>query len=552
MLALSFVTLFIFLATKKKETSSVFTGLFLLMPISNIAYYLAATATTAEGYIVAQKLIYVGAIFIPCILLLIIVNFINCKQFNWMVISFGLISTVLYSLVLTIGNNDWYYVSYSIRQAYGVTVMDKVYGKLHPLYFAYMILYVLMIIGFFIYGFKKKSVSYKSLIYLSSLFILSIGSSFISRLWKTFDSTPATYVLSSVVMILLSKKIERYNVSIMTSVSQDNELYYGMIALDNKRNYLGCSEKILLVIPEIKDAKIDFPLPSGHAFDHIDELINAFDSGKHDYYINCKKGDVVLKFSATSYKYSRKHSGYLIEVSNDTKRAEYIDLIKNYNEKLADEVEEKTKHIRAIQDHVTLGMANMIETRDENTGGHVKRTSDIIGYVLESAKKLHVYEIDDEFFTYVKRSAPMHDLGKISISNDVLNKPGKFTAEEFEIMKTHSSMGEKMVSVVLDGVEDERFVRIAKNMAKYHHEKYGGGGYPENLQGDEIPLEARLMALVDVYDALVSKRVYKEKMPFDVASKIIEDSMGSHFDPKLKTVFADCREKLEEYYKANE
>ena len=142
----------------------------------------------------------------------------------------------------------------------------------------------------------------------------------------------------------------------------------------------------------------------------------------------------------------------------------------------------------------------------------------------------------------------MHDLGKITIDDEILRKPGKYTPEEFEIMKTHAAEGARIVKQILDGTDDVNFMKIAVNVAHFHHERWDGSGYPNKLKGEEIPLEARIMAIADVYDALVSKRVYKEKMSFEEANKIIMDGMGKHFDKSLEPFYLAAKPKLEEYY----
>ena len=168
--------------------------------------------------------------------------------------------------------------------------------------------------------------------------------------------------------------------------------------------------------------------------------------------------------------------------------------------------------------------------------------------LIEKLKEHKEYGITDEFLEYVAKAAPMHDLGKIAVDDRVLRKPGSFTPEEFEEMKKHAEKGAEIVMQILDGVNDVKFVEIARNIAHYHHEKWNGQGYPEKLSGIDIPLEARIMALADVFDALVSKRCYKEKMDYDRAFIIIEESLGSHFDPELGKMFIKCREQLEKYY----
>ena len=142
----------------------------------------------------------------------------------------------------------------------------------------------------------------------------------------------------------------------------------------------------------------------------------------------------------------------------------------------------------------------------------------------------------------------MHDLGKIAVDDVILRKPGKFEPEEYEQMKKHSAEGAKIVSQVLFNVDDEEFVQTAVNVAHYHHEKWNGKGYPEGLKEKEIPIEARIMAFADVFDALVSKRCYKESFTFDKAFEIIKNDLGNHFDPELGSVFIQCRSKFENYY----
>lgn len=191
----------------------------------------------------------------------------------------------------------------------------------------------------------------------------------------------------------------------------------------------------------------------------------------------------------------------------------------------------------------------MIENRDSNTGGHVKRSSLAIRIFLNELKNhRNKYGFDEDFFKNIIKAAPMHDLGKIGVDDRILRKPGRFTPEEFEEMKTHSSKGAMIVQQILVGVEDNNFCEIAINVAHYHHEKWNGQGYPCGLKETDIPIEARIMALVDVFDALVSKRCYKDKMSFDDAFRIIEESLGSHFDPDLGKIFLKCRPQLEAFY----
>ena len=157
--------------------------------------------------------------------------------------------------------------------------------------------------------------------------------------------------------------------------------------------------------------------------------------------------------------------------------------------------------------------------------------------------------LTDEFCKDMIQAAPMHDLGKIAVDDAVLRKPGKFTDEEYAKMKKHAAEGARIVDQILEGTDNESFHRVAVNVAHYHHERWDGSGYPEGLKGEEIPIEALIMAVADVYDALVSKRVYKDKFSFDDADKIMMESMGKHFDKRLERYYVSAKPKLEAYYK---
>jgi len=212
-------------------------------------------------------------------------------------------------------------------------------------------------------------------------------------------------------------------------------------------------------------------------------------------------------------------------------------------------LDEKTKRIYKIQDSIITGMAVMGESRDNSTGGHIKRTSECVKVFIEELKNTEQFKnLAPSFCQDVIKAAPMHDLGKIAVDDAILRKPGKFTDEEYEIMKKHSAEGARIIENVLSEVDDEEFKQIAKNIAHFHHEKYNGQGYPDGLKETQIPLEARIMALADVFDALVSKRCYKDTFSYDKAFSIIEESLGSHFDPVLGKIFISCRPKLEELY----
>ena len=207
-------------------------------------------------------------------------------------------------------------------------------------------------------------------------------------------------------------------------------------------------------------------------------------------------------------------------------------------ELLAD-IAQRNDRIAGMQRSTIIGMANLIESRDGSTGEHVKNTAAYVGLLAQAALEEGLYPqvIDAHFVELAQSAAPLHDVGKVVVPDHILNKPGRFTPEEFEIMKRHAAEGGNIVRQVLSGVTDADYLEIASDIATYHHEKWDGSGYPAGLAGEQIPVAARIMAIADVYDALISKRVYKDAMPREQALGIIEHDAGSHFDPQLAPLF---------------
>jgi len=199
----------------------------------------------------------------------------------------------------------------------------------------------------------------------------------------------------------------------------------------------------------------------------------------------------------------------------------------------------------AVRQGMIENLAYIIENRDENTGGHVQRTSRFIeGFVQQVVQDARYRDLlgrrQQEILVH---AAPLHDIGKIKISDLVLNKPGRLTEEEFAQMKLHTVYGARMIRDTIRRDMDESFYEMAYHIALSHHERYDGKGYPQGLRGEEIPLEARIMALVDVYDALVSERVYKPAIPREKALAIIREGRGTQFDPNLTDIFLAYMEK---------
>jgi len=214
---------------------------------------------------------------------------------------------------------------------------------------------------------------------------------------------------------------------------------------------------------------------------------------------------------------------------------------------LEDEVAKRTRELAAIQDVTILAMASLAETRDTDTGNHIRRTQFYVKALAERLKDhpRFCHFLTERNITTLFKSAPLHDIGKVGIPDRILLKPGRFEPEEFEIMKGHARLGFDAIAHAEKSLGTEvEFLSMAKEIALSHQEKWDGSGYPEGLAGDAIPVSARLMALADVYDALISRRVYKEGMPHEKAVDIIKAGKGSHFDPDMVDAFVEIQQEF--------
>jgi len=212
-------------------------------------------------------------------------------------------------------------------------------------------------------------------------------------------------------------------------------------------------------------------------------------------------------------------------------------------------VKESQQAVRDVHNATISVIADMVESRDKVTGGHIERTQAYLEILLNALIRLGIYEseISNWDKNFLLPSAQLHDVGKVSISDLILNKPAKLTDEEFDLIKQHSAIGEKIIDEIISKTKDDGFLGHAKKFAGYHHEKWNGTGYPRGLKEEEIPLEGRIMAIADVYDALVTARPYKEPFTHEQAVQIIKEGSGTHFDPKIvdafMTVIEDFRAK---------
>ena len=526
--------------------------LYVMGCVCNIGYFALAISKTLEMAIICNSITYLGAVFLPLCVLMRTADLcgITLRRSTVSVLMTG--SGVVFGLVFSTGYSDIYYKNVRITKTYGVTHLLKEYGPAHNAYKILLIVYILVIGFVVVSAFRKKNHFTKRTVY--SMIANILGPCIVYFVERSFDVPiellPFTYVIVLGVYLNSVNRMKMYDMSSSIASAYEKLDEYGYITFDLKKNLMNCNKMAYSIFPELESMEIDENAKKDDSvfYNEIIQWLELEESeDTKEKKINVDDKIIKCKLRRIHIGVRNKFVGYSVELMDNTNEENYIKLLNNYNSDLSKQVEEKTAHIKSIQNSIITGMAIMVEGRDNSTGGHVRRTSECVK-VFANQLKWKKPELPVRFFANLIKAAPMHDLGKIAVDDQILRKPGKFTDEEYAQMKTHAAKGAKIVEQVLTEVKDDEFKQIAVNVAHYHHEKWNGSGYPDGLSGKDIPLEARIMALADVFDALVSKRCYKEAFDYDRAFKIIEESLGSHFDPELGSIFMECRPNLEKLY----
>lgn len=534
------------------KVSSIYALVFLTVTICDYGYINLIHARTVEEALLANSVTYLGGCFVPFFMLIGVCKLCNFKQKAWAVIFEFACCLVCFYIVATSGRNELNYRVVSLDTSGTYSKLIKEYGPYHNIYTMGMILFAIITYGVIIWSYqRKRDVSYKTAICLALICTVAILTYILERILHiSVELMPIAYFITEIGLFILLNRVKMYDVSAVVSDYYSTAQEYGFVLFDRNLNYMGSNDVAEKWAPDLLELHVDRKITITES-EFLKNALQVMEGGEQrEFYISYENR--VIK-NSVKILYNEKKTvqiGYYVEMVDDTERQNHVKLVEKYNKDLEREVKEKTRSLVKMQDDIILSMADTVENRDSNTGGHIRRTSEGVRILVSALKENPFYaQYDDSFFECVVKAAPLHDFGKIAVDDAILRKPGKFTEEEYEIMKIHPEKGAQIVARILQNSNDEQFRKIAENVAHYHHEKWDGKGYPTGLSGEDIPLEARIMALADVFDALVSKRCYKEEYSFDKAFSIIEESLGQHFDPELGRIFIQQREALEEYYK---
>ncbi len=471
----------------------------------------------------------VGACYAEWLLLLFVIRFLDYQKPRLLIYTLFFLHTVILISVLANRYNTLFYGSAVYHHLHGV---GRVYASSGPLNYLHRVLMLFYAIAipcycFHYYYHHRNTRNGRNAIYLSLCVIFPAIGYIIHMTGITgeFDPTCVFFTGSVIVAFFLNVRGHLFDV------------------VEIARNQLisSLSDAVIILSPELQ---ILYMNDAAHeifvdVYNNMDtyQLIGGICKNARESY---EKEGKTYNIHTDELRKNGQFYGYTLVFSDVTELADYATELKS-------QVDAKVSEITRIQQKVLMSFANMIELRDDLTGQHVKRTTAFVEILSQELVKRHLFpdELDEFIVARISAAAALHDIGKITISDTILQKPGKLTREEFEVIKTHSSKGGYIIEEILSDVGDDSYLEDARIMALYHHEKWDGTGYPEGLSGTDIPLSARIMAVADVFDALISKRQYKDAFDLDQAFSIIEESAGSHFDPIIAGVFVELRPQIE-------
>ena len=493
-----------------------------------VGYSVELYAVTPDSALVGTAVSYIGKPFALLMSLIFIADVCGHPLSKKIIAAFVPICLFFSIIVVTNGTTG------SGHHLYYSTVgfnRDNVFSPLilghGPLYWFYVVFLVCMFAAILLYIFRafKNAKTRSSRRQLNLLFAMMASSIigyliFIFGLTGGYDTTMTGAAIST---FLLTVVFFRYKLYDSLTLAKDHALQNastGLWVLNDRNITVYTNDMIDRLLQTCFSEEELLSLPDGKTI--------------------TEKEESVFEITKTQIEKNGISYGQTIELNDITDQY-------RYNIRLEHDIEERTKEIVNIQRSAITSFAGIVEARDSSTGSHIKRISRIVGLIAESLKDSGLYPdlLDDSGITRLMDVAPLHDIGKIAIPDAILMKPGKLTDEEFSTIKEHSVKGEQILRECLDGVEKKDYVDLACCVARYHHEKWNGTGYPDGLSGTSIPLAARIVAVADVYDAVRSKRCYKDALTKEEACQVILDGRGTLFDPSVVDAFLSALPKIE-------
>ena len=513
--------------------------------INIVGYTMEIQAGKQQVAIQATKFSYFGKPFVVFFMYLFIMEYCNLVVPKVRRNIFFGICILICGLVSTNEYHHLYYSSVSYTQEGLFPHLILNHGVLYNLYTAFIAYYFAVILWVVIRKLRqtKAAIIRKQVWMLLGMVLLSMLSLvlFLLHLTNGYDTTALAYLVAAFIFERLVRKYRLFDTLTLAQEEAVNHMANGLIVMGTAGEVLYSNEEADRILSCLEQEEVSRELEDLKKLAREQEYLfldtcAAADGEKHQTSEKC-----VYELALHDISKGETTYGQTLTMAEITDR--YY-----YTERLQRELRSKTKEVVQIQRDIIGSFAAMIEARDGITGLHIKNTGNLVRVLVNVMAQDDRYKdiITPEYADMVAAAARLHDIGKIAIPDRILQKEGKLTEEEFAVMKTHPEEGARILKSTLKDLENDTYCEIAYDMALYHHEKYNGAGYPKGIKGEEIPLSARIMAVADVYDALRSKRHYKEGFSKEKSMAIMEESRGSHFDPEIDDIFLAHIDEMEE------
>ncbi len=497
----------------------------------------------------STKIIYIGACNCYVLLLALYLQYIgiNIRRVYYAIL--GSMGIVLMFFTSTIDMNPLFYKSYHVEVINGFPKLIKEYGIMHSVYTFMVMGYMISFIYFYLYSIKKIKRRNKHAFLLALIAVIPSAMWLCEKILDTpFDITQFGLEIADLCLTYLI--IKQFND--INEIANDMLVDYSedaYIIVDANNKFVTVNKLAKKMFPELLSIKI-YDVVTDSKYKRISELLikaadKDYSSSDDDFY---QWNNQTFKLSYQSIvRHENEEIGFVLGLKDVTTEYEHTHLLENYKNELEDAVATKTKELTDMHEQMIFGFAALIENKNLTTGGHIKRTSN---YVYAIANELllegkYTDKLNKKYIESLRLVAPLHDIGKISVPDAILNKPESLSVFESEVIMRHPIDGAKIVDLTMKGKNYRHDYHLARNITLYHHEKWDGTGYPTGLKGQEIPLSARIMSVADVFDALTSSRSYKEAFIMDDAIRYIEEESGKSFDPDIVKALINIREDME-------
>lgn len=508
-----------------------------------VGYTLEMEAKTQELAMQSVKMTYIGKPFVVFTMYVFVMEYCGVSIKKSRRNFFYAICVAIAGLVYTNEYHHLFYssVSYTNDGLFPHLVLK--HGIFYNLYSVILLYYFVGMVYVCVRKYRQNDseIIRKQVSVLMVMVLFSCGCLvlFLFNLTNGYDTTALAYIVAVFLFERLMRKYKLFDTLTLAKEEAVEHMSNGLIVVNVYGDMVYSNDeadRVLLYIRKHGNKGIEY----------LEELAN---NSKYMFVDECSQGDgnkhadsEKCVYELTMHEIFRNENSYgkilLITEITDS----YY-----YTERLQNELKKKTREVISIQRDIIGSFASMIEARDGITGLHIKNTANLVKVLVNVMKNNPKYSgiITDEYAQMTAAAAHLHDIGKIAIPDRILQKEGKLTDEEFAIMKTHPVEGAKILENTIKGLESDAYYQIAHDMVLYHHEKYDGSGYPTGISGENIPLTARIMAVADVYDALRSKRHYKDGFSKEKSMAIMEESKGTHFDADIVTIFLEHIDEME-------